>query len=61
MRDTITEANGLLADVIAQATQQVVQAINDQNLTVSIGDDIIANSASRGNQSYYNRTGAYLL
>lgn len=61
MRETIADANSLLADVIAQATQQVVQAINEQNLTVSIGDDIIANSASRGNQSYYNRTGAYLL
>lgn len=61
MRDTVTEANAGLVDVIAQAAQQVIQAIEQQQMTVSIGDDVIASSASRGNQQYYNRTGSYLL
>ena len=61
MRDTVVEANGMLADVIAQAAQQVVLAINSQDFQVSIGDDVIAQSAARGAEAYYQRTGGKLI
>ena len=60
MRDTMEQANGELASVIAQAASQVVTAINQQDLEVKIGDDVIAAAANRGNNKYYQRTGGTL-
>lgn len=61
MLETMEEANGRLADVVAQAASQVVSAIASQNLEVSIGDDVIASSAARGNRAYYSMTGSYMI
>lgn len=61
MLETMQEANGMLADVVAQAAGQVVAAIANQNLEVSIGDDVIAASAARGNRNYFQMTGGHLL
>ena len=42
-------------------TRQVVNAIDDKDLSVTIGDDTIANSANRGNNNYKRRTGKPLF
>lgn len=57
LRQIIKDNNGELVSAFAQMTQQVIGAINNVNMEVSIGDDTIAQSASRGNQNYYNMTG----
>lgn len=44
------EANASLADVFWQGCMAVVQAINDNQLEVSIGDDVIGKAASRYNR-----------
>lgn len=43
------DANASLADVFWQGCMAVVQAINDNQLEVSIGDDVIGKAASRYN------------
>lgn len=45
-----TDANASLADVFWQGCMAVVQAINDNQLEVSIGDDVIGKAASRYNR-----------
>ena len=54
------DANASLADVFWQGCMAVVQAINDNQLEVSIGDDVIGRAAARYNrkQSVING-GAY--
>lgn len=44
------DANASLADVFWQGCMAVVQAINDNQLEVSIGDDVIGRAATRYNQ-----------
>lgn len=44
------DANASLADVFWQGCMAVVQAINDNQLEVSIGDDVIGKAASRYNR-----------
>jgi hypothetical protein len=39
----------------------MISAIENQDMSVSIGDDVIARSANRGNQQYKNRTGKPLF
>ena len=43
-------ANASLADVFWQGCMAVVQAINDNQLEVSIGDDVIGRAATRYNR-----------
>lgn len=43
-------ANAILADVFWQGCMAVVQAINDNQLEVSIGDDVIGRAATRYNR-----------
>ena len=61
MYDTILAANGNLVSAFASMTRQVIAAIEEKDLSVSIGDEAIARSAQRGNTAYYNRTGKALL
>lgn len=61
MYETIQRANGDLVSAFASMTRQVIAAIEDKDLTVSIGDEQIARSAQRGNTAYKSRTGKALL
>lgn len=51
--DLLTAMNGMINNVIG--------AINGVNMEVKIGDDVIARSASRGNNAYYRQTGRPLI
>lgn len=61
MYETIQRANGDMVSAFASMTRQVIAAIEDKDLSVSIGDEQIARSAQRGNSAYYNRTGRSLI
>ena len=61
MYETMQKANGDLVGAFASMTRQVIAAIEDKDLSVSIGDEAIARSAQRGNTAYKNRTGRALL
>ena len=61
MYETIQKANGDLVSAFATMTRQVILAIENKDMTVSIGDEQVARSAQRGNAAYYNRTGKALL
>ena len=61
MYETIQRANGDMVTAFASMTRQVIAAIEDKDLNVSIGDEQIARSAQRGNTAYRNRTGKALL
>lgn len=61
MYETIKSANGDLVSAFTVMTRQVIAAIEDKDLSVSIGDEQIARSAQRGNTAYRNRTGKALL
>lgn len=61
LRDIIDEGNTELANVYIQIGRQIISAIENKDLEVSIGDDAIAKSAARGNQAYYMRTGQQLI
>lgn len=50
-----------LVPVLTQFTKQIISAINDVDMEVKIGDEVIARSAQRGNSSYRRRTGQALL
>ena len=52
---------GEVVSALYQMAQLVIAAINDVDMNVSIGDDVIAQSAKRGNDDYRNRTGKPLL
>lgn len=61
MLETIQKANGDLVGAFASLTRDVIAAIENKDLAVSIGDEQIARSAQRGNMAYRNRTGKALL
>lgn len=61
MRQVFNEGNSALANIYVQVGRQIISAIENQNLSVQIGDEQIARSAGRGNRDYYNRTGSQLL
>lgn len=61
MLETIQKANGDLVGAFASLTRDVIAAIENKDLAVSIGDEQIARSAQRGNAAYRNRTGKTLL
>ena len=61
MLETIQKANGDLVGAFASLTRDVIAAIENKDLAVSIGDEQIARSAQRGNAAYRNRTGKALL
>lgn len=53
--------NSDIISTLIQTTQQLIQAIEDKDTSLSIGDDVIANAAARGNNEYRRRTGKPLL
>ena len=61
LTEIINQGNDQLIDVFVQVGRQMIQAIEKQEMTVQIGDDVIAKSAHRGNQQYKNRTGKPLF
>lgn len=61
LKQTIDASNGEVVSALYQMAQQIIAAINDMDMNVSIGDDVIAQSAARGNNAYRTRTGKPLL
>lgn len=61
LRDIMVESNGEVVSVLYQMCNRVIAAIENVDMNVSIGDETIAQSASRGNQSYLRRTGKPLF
>ena len=61
MREVLEDNNSTLINGFAQMTRQIITAINDVDMEVSIGDDVIAKSASRGNNNYKRMTGKPLI
>lgn len=61
MYETMIKANGDMVAAQAAIGRQIIAAIENQNLTVKIGDETIAKSAQRGNSAYKSRTGKALL
>lgn len=61
LREIVAEGNSELASVYVQVGRQIISAIENKELQVSISDDAIANSAARGNRAYYKRTGKQLI
>ncbi len=53
--------NSDIISTLIQTTQQLIQAIEDKDTSLSIGDDVIASAAARGNNEYRRRTGKPLL
>ena len=61
IRDIIDSSNSELASVYTQIGRQIIAAIENKDLSVSIGDNEIAQAAARGNEAYYRRTGVNLI
>lgn len=61
LKETIDASNGNLVSAFYQMCQQVIQAIDGVDMSVSIGDDVIAQSTKRGNDAYRKRTGHALI
>ena len=61
LRETIDASNSNMVSALYQMCQQVIQAIDGVDMSVSIGDDVIAQSAKRGNDAYKKRTGYALI
>ena len=61
LKETIDASNGEVVSALYQMAQLVIAAINDVDMNVSIGDDVIAQSAKRGSDAYKNRTGKPLV
>ena len=61
LRETIDASNGNLVSAFYQMCQQVIQAIDGVDMSVSIGDDLIAQSTKRGTDAYKKRTGYALI
>lgn len=53
--------NSDIISTLIQTTQQLIQAIEDKDTSIAIGDDAIANAAARGNRNYKRRTGKALF
>ena len=61
LRETIENSNNNVVNALIQQTKQLLVALEDMNMSVSIGDDVIAQAAQRGNQAYQRRTGRPLI
>jgi len=57
MRQIVMEGNDDLADTFIQVGRQIIAAIQDNNVEIKIGDDVISASAARGAKDYKKRTG----
>ena len=61
LQDMMDSNNSKLISSFAQMTQQVIAAIEDVDMEVNIGDETIARSAARGNNTYKSMTGRSLI
>lgn len=61
LRETIDASNSNVVSALYQMCQEVIKAIDDVDMSVSIGDDVIAQSTKRGNDAYKRRTGYALI
>ena len=57
IRDIIVSANGDMVSAFYQIATQIIQAIDNVDMNVQIGDETIAKSAKRGSDQYYKMTG----
>lgn len=57
LQNIITEGNSELVNAMYSMCKQMIAAIEGIDMEVSIGDDVIAASAKRGNDDYKRRTG----
>lgn len=57
MREIVTEGNNDLTDVMISVGRQIVEAIQNNQTEIKIGDDVISAAAARGNKEYKMRTG----
>lgn len=61
MREVFENSNEDIVGVLIQGFRQIVQAIDEKDTTVQIGDTTIAKSAARGNRQYRLQTGQSLF
>lgn len=61
LQQVIANSNNNVVDALIQQTKQLLVALEGMNMSVSIGDEVIAQSAQRGNASYRRRTGKPLF
>lgn len=57
MRQIVMEGNDDLADTFIAVGRQIVAAIQDNNVEIKIGDDVISAAAARGDRDFRKRTG----
>ena len=57
MRQIVMEGNDDLADTFIAVGRQIVAAIQDNNVEIKIGDDVISAAAARGARDFKKRTG----
>lgn len=61
LQEIIYASNSNIIDALIQQTRQLLTGLEQMNMEVCIGDDVIAQSAQRGNQAYKRRTGKPLF
>ena len=61
LQEIIYASNSNIVDALIQQTRQLLVGLEQMNMEVCIGDDVIAQSAQRGNQAYKRRTGRPLF
>lgn len=57
----LQNSNADVISTLVQITQQLISTIEDIDNSVTIGDDVIASAAARGNKNYKRRTGKPLF
>lgn len=57
MRQIVMEGNDDLADTFIAVGRQIVAAIQENNVEIKIGDDVISAAAARGARDFKKRTG----
>ena len=61
LQEIISANNDNIVNALIQQTRQLLGALEGIDFSVSIGDDVIAQSAQRGNKAYQRRTGKPLF
>ena len=61
LQQIIDNSNNNVVDALIQQTKQLLQALENIDMSVNIGDDVIARSAQRGNVAYRRMTGKPLF
>ena len=61
MREVFESSNDDVVNVLVQGFRQIIQAIDEKDTTVQIGDTTIAKSAAKGNKQYRLQTGQSLF